>query len=386
MLGSSIVTEQFPPPSPNNPRRRAIQSPDDPGLQTLCGHLRAACRSGARERWPAETLALCADFGVFEWFVDPEWGGQGWSDEAVLRGYRELSAACLTTAFVLTQRRGACLRIARSGNDWAKSQLLPRLAKGETFATLGISHLTTSRRHLRQPVMRAGRSDAGFVLDGYTRWVTGLAHADVVVTGATLADGRQLLIALPTGSPGVTVGERYPLLGLAGSDTAELRCDGVEVDPAWLLAGPSANVMRQGIGARPGGLQTTTLALGLVTSVLEFLEAEGERRADARGAAEHFAKERDELSRGLFAAASTAVSPSPGELRLRANELVVRAATAALLVAKGAGYVEGHPAARWLREAHFFMVWSLPASAAEVSLARLTGASAVVADADPGGA
>ncbi len=220
-------------------------------------------------------------------------------------------------------------------------------------------------------MLRARPCDVGYVLDGYSPWVTGAAHAEVIVTGATLGDGRQLLIAVPTASPGLTVGERYPLLGLAGSDTAELRLDGVEVDRAWLLAGPSANVMRQGVGARTGGLQTTTLALGLLTSILRFLEGEGARRSDVRAVAESFAAQREDLLRGLLAAAAGEQGPAPADLRLRANDLVLRAATAGLLAAKGAGYVEGHPAARWLREAHFFLVWSLPSSVAEVGLARL---------------
>lgn len=371
MLGRSTVSEPSKPQSPAGLLPRRIRGPDDAALHELCARLgSASCRHDA-ERWPAAELDLCAEYGVFEWFVDPEWGGQGWCDDSVLKAYLELSAACLTTAFVITQRTGACRRIAKSGNDWAQSQLLPGLARGESFATVGISHLTTSRRHLKEPVLRARPCDTGFVLDGYSPWVTGAAHAEVIVTGATLADGRQLLIAVPTKSPGLTVGDRYPLVGLAGSDTAELRFSGVEVDRAWLLAGPSANVMRQGVGARTGGLQTTTLALGLLTSILRFLEAEGARRSDVRAVAESFASEREDLLRGLLAAAAGEHGPAPTELRLRANDLVLRAATAALLSAKGAGYVEGHPAARWLREAHFFLVWSLPSAVAEVSLARL---------------
>ncbi len=124
-----------PPVSPPGLPRR-IRAPEDAALRELCARLgSAACRHDPAGRWPAAELDLCAEYGVFEWFVDPEWGGQGWCDDAVLRAYLELSAACLTTAFVITQRTGACRRIAKSGNDWAKSQLLPGLARGESFAT-----------------------------------------------------------------------------------------------------------------------------------------------------------------------------------------------------------------------------------------------------------
>ena len=89
-----------------------ITSPDDPALAELCAVLAERTiemdRSG---QWPAEQLRLCGEYGVYEWFIDPAWGGQGWNEEQLVRGYLALSAACVTTSFVLTQRTGACRRI-----------------------------------------------------------------------------------------------------------------------------------------------------------------------------------------------------------------------------------------------------------------------------------
>ena len=149
-------------------------------------------------RWPAEQLRLCGEYGVYEWFLDPAWGGQGWNEEQVVRGYLALSAACLTTTFIITQRTGACRRIAGCENERLKQRLLPGLASGELFATVGISHLTTSRRHLGKPVLTAEAIAGGFRLNGMSPWVTGGAAADVIVLAATLVEDdeptdRQLL-------------------------------------------------------------------------------------------------------------------------------------------------------------------------------------------------
>src|SRR5262245_40024872 len=94
-----------------------IRSPEDAELDELCRRLaeRAPLLEQANT-WPAEQLRLCGEAGVFEWFVEPEYGGQGWSEADVLRGYVNLAAACLTTAFVITQRTGAMSRIAASEN------------------------------------------------------------------------------------------------------------------------------------------------------------------------------------------------------------------------------------------------------------------------------
>src|SRR5215213_3192617 len=122
-----------------------ITSPDDPELAELCGKL----SDGAEQldesgEWPAEQLRLCGEYGVYQWFAGEDWGGQAWDQESVLRGYLALSSACLTTTFILTQREGACRRIESSDNRELKAKLLPKLTSGELFATVGVSHLTTS--------------------------------------------------------------------------------------------------------------------------------------------------------------------------------------------------------------------------------------------------
>ena len=146
--------------------------------------------------------ASAASSGVFEWFIDPAWGGQAWSEADVVRGYLALSTACITTTFILTQRTGACRRIEGCQNTALKERLLPGLARGDLFATVGISHLTTSRRHLAKPVLTAEAIPGGFRLEGMSPWVTGAAAADVIVMAAVLVENgtptdKQLLIAVP---------------------------------------------------------------------------------------------------------------------------------------------------------------------------------------------
>jgi hypothetical protein len=94
-----------------------ITSPDSPALDELCSEL--ASRADALDcsrHWPAQQLRLCGEYGVYEWFLPTRWGGQQWRDEDTVRGYMKLAAACLTTTFILTQRTGACRRIAGCHN------------------------------------------------------------------------------------------------------------------------------------------------------------------------------------------------------------------------------------------------------------------------------
>jgi len=356
-----------------------ITSPNSPALAELCTQLAARAdevdRSG---RWPAEQLQLCGEAGVYEWFFDVEHGGQGWSPEDVVHGYMALASACLTTTFILTQRTGACRRIAGCHNEALKQRWLPGLASGEQFATVGISHLTTSRRHLGRPVLAAEETAGGFRLTGMSPWVTGGAAADVIVLAATIVENqqstdRELLLALPTQLAGVSVDARLPLVGLTASSTGPVRLEGVEVSRDNLIAGPAANVMLTGTGGNTGGYETSALALGLARAAIDFLAAESAQRNDLLPPLHALAEEHRRLVDDLLSLVRGETRSTKESIRQRANTFVLRATQAALSAAKGTGYVLGHPAGRWCREALFFLVWSCPQPVAAANLCELAG-------------
>lgn len=353
-----------------------IQTPDDEALDELCAQLRERSdQVDFEDAWPGDQLDLCGRYGVYRWFVPEECGGLDWSEADIYRGYLKLSAACLTTTFIITQRSGACRRIAFADNEPLKEELLPDLVSGASFATVGISHLTTSRRHLAKPVLSAKEVDDGFVLDGFSPWVTGGDHAQTVVTGATMEDGRQVLVALPTDLPGVSADEYAKLVGLTASHTGPVRCDNVFVDRRWLLAGPIENVMSLGVGAKSGGLQTSALAVGLSSAAVAFLEEEATRRSDLSAPTGELRRDQEKLEADLLSMAVGREVCSFEQLRVRANSLALRSTQAALAAAKGTGYVVGHPAGRWCREALFFLVWSCPQPVMAANLCELAGIS-----------
>lgn len=356
-----------------------ITSPDDPALAELCALLaERAIALDQTGQWPAEQLRLCGQYGVYEWFIDPAWGGQGWEEAQLVRGYLALSAACLTTTFILTQRTGACRRIEGCGNEKLKQQLLPGLASGERFATVGISHLTTSRRHLGKPVLTAERTAAGFRLNGISPWVTGGAAADVIVLAATLVESgeptdRQLLIAAPTDTPGLSIADPLPLVGVSASSTGPVLLNDAQFADDWLIAGPVPNVMSSGLGGNTGSYETSTLAVGLAQAALDFLAAEAAKRPDLNEPTAALHAEHASLLNDLLAVAAGNSDCSKESIRQRANSLVLRSSQAALSAAKGSGYVVGHPAGRWCREALFFLVWSCPQPVSAANLCELAG-------------
>jgi alkylation response protein AidB-like acyl-CoA dehydrogenase len=360
-------------------RETKVRSSADPDLAKLCEVLADGATDMDRTgQWPAEQLRLCGEYGVFEWFMDPAWGGQGWREEEIIRGYLALSAACLTTTFVLTQRTGASRRIEGCENEILKQRLLPGLARGELFATVGISHLTTSRRHLVKPVLAAEAIPRGFRLNGMSPWVTGGAAADVIVLAATLVErgeptDRQLLVAAPANTAGLRVADSLPLIGVTASSTGPVHLDGAEITEDWLIAGPTPNVMASGVGGNTGGYETSTLAVGLAQAAIDYLAAEAAKRTDLSEPMLALRAEHAALVGDLLGVARGDAACTKESIRQRANSLVLRASQAALAAAKGTGYVVGHPAGRWCREALFFLVWSCPQPVATANLCELAG-------------
>lgn len=336
---------------------------ETPEFDTLLAALAAETgRYDLEAAWPGDSLDRLRDGGVLAWTVPDEFGGALRSATDVTRGYQRLATACLVTTFVLTQRNAAVQRIAASVNEAVRTELLPPLARGELFATVGISHLTTSRQHLATPAVVARVDGDDFVLDGTIPWVTGGVEADVIVGGGTLDDGRQILAALDTDDPGLTALEPATLMALNGSRTGAVRVEGVRVPPERVIAGPVEAVMKQGLGGGAGSVTTSALALGAAQSSIAGLGEEAERREDLVESHRPLAEEATTLERDLYRLVDEGAEcglDAEG-IRRRANSLVLRAAQALLAATKGAGYVRGHAAERHVREAMFFLVWSCP--------------------------
>jgi alkylation response protein AidB-like acyl-CoA dehydrogenase len=232
------------------------------------------------------------------------------------------------------------------------------------FTTVGISHLTTSRQHLRRPAVTSEETAGDWLFDGSVPWVTGALAADVLVTGGTASDGRQLLAALPTDAKGIERNGPPELLALNASQTGAVNLRRVFVPAERIIAGPIENVMKHGSGGGAGSLTTSALAIGHSAAALKRLGQEAEKRPDLLAIYQPLALEwqtlKEDLMQVLRGEGLDAPHLSTESLRVRANSLVLRMTQAYLAATKGAGFLASHPASRMVREAMFFLVWSCP--------------------------
>ena len=311
---------------------------ETPDFEQLLETLRADPAADSIEAWPETQLAAMASAGVMKWEQPAEFGGLDLRSPDMLEGLRLLSSCCLVSTFVLTQRSAAVRRISTSANEEARQRLLPDLLQGKIFATVGISHLTTSGQHLKKPLVSVEASDGGFVLNGLVPWATSAARADHLITGGTLDDGRQILAAIPTSRRGLHVQPPMRLMALNSSQTGAVKLNHVTVDASEVLHGPIEGVMQQGTGGGAGSLGTSALAIGATEGTLRHFAAEAEKRSDLDEYLQPLLAEHDQLMTDLRLAALGEHADGPRaaeQIRRAANSLVLRSAQAWLAATKG---------------------------------------------------
>ena len=139
--------------------------------------------------------------------------------------------------------------------------------------TVGISHLTTSRR-LRQPATAVEVGPGSLPVRRCHSLGHGCTARRILVTGAVLADGRKLLVGLahrPSGRRRFARRSRWPRFRphapakLCSRESKSTRAD--------VLAGPAADVMSQPGAVGTAGLETSALALGQAHAALAALAA-----------------------------------------------------------------------------------------------------------------
>ena len=340
-------------------------APDPEPLAALCAELAAhADDTRTVGPWRSGAFASLARHGALAGFIPADCGGSAADELGLLVLLTAIAERCLTTALALSQWASAC-RIIATADAGVRAARLPRLARGECPTTVGISQLSTSRRHLDAPALRASRADGVWRLDGLCPWVTGADSCDTVVTGAVADGGEPRFFVVSTKAEGVDVAPPLDLLALSGSRTSAVIFRGVE--PADVITPADG-------GVRTGGLATTALAVGATRAAIAVVADESHGRPELAAVAAGLRAEVEGLTAALAAAAAHAGDAATRDrLRTRANGLVVRAAQAALAASKGAGFVAGHPAERLVRESLFFLVWSCPPAVSAAVMCELAG-------------
>jgi alkylation response protein AidB-like acyl-CoA dehydrogenase len=131
--------------------------------------------------------------------------------------------------------------------------------------------------------VRAERDGEGWVLRGARRWCSGVREVGTALVTAHTADGLRLFL-LRCDDPGVVVVEgTWPAVGMAATDSLEVRLDDVRVGPGAAVGPPGAYLDRPGFWH--GAIGVAACWFGGAVGVARVLRATVRRTEDPHGLA-----------------------------------------------------------------------------------------------------
>lgn len=328
--------------------------------------------------------------------VPEEYGGSGGDHLAYALVTEELGRGDSAVRGIVSVSLGLVAKtIAGWGTEEQKRTWLPRLCSGDALGCFGLTEPGTGS-DAANLTTRAVREGDAYVLSGSKMFITNGTWADVVLLFARTGDepGHRGISAflVPADAPGLTRREIHGKLGLRGQATAELALDGVRV-PASALLGPEGKGFSVAMSAlAKGRMSVAAGCVGIAQAALDAAVAyAGVREQFGKPIAHH------QLVQELIADISVDVDAArlltwrvadlidrgrpfateASTAKLFASEAAVRAASNALQVHGGYGYIDEYPAGKLLRDARVMTLYEGTSQIQKLLIGRArTGVSA----------
>ncbi|MFD3540302.1 acyl-CoA dehydrogenase family protein [Streptomyces sp. NPDC058662] len=328
--------------------------------------------------------------------VPEEYGGSGGDHLAYVLVTEELGRGDSAVRGIVSVSLGLVAKtIASWGSEEQKRAWLPRLCAGDALGCFALTEPGTGS-DAGNLTTRAVREGDSYLVSGSKMFITNGTWADVVLLFARTGDepGHRGVSAflVPADSAGLTRREIHGKLGLRGQATAELTFDEVRV-PASAMLGPEGKGFSVAMSAlAKGRMSVAAGCVGIAQAALDAAVSYAARR-------EQFGKPiaHHQLVQELIADISVDVDAARlltwrvadlidrGEpfatesstAKLFASEAAVRAASNALQVHGGYGYVDEYPAGKLLRDARVMTLYEGTSQIQKLLIGRArTGVSA----------
>ncbi|MFK0236800.1 acyl-CoA dehydrogenase family protein [Streptomyces vinaceus] len=336
------------------------------------------------------------DLGFLGLTVPEEYGGSGGDHLAYVLVTEELGRGDSAVRGIVSVSLGLVAKtVAAWGTEEQKREWLPRLCSGEALGCFGLTEPGTGS-DAGSLTTRAVREGDAYVVSGSKMFITNGTWADVVLLFARTGEepGHRGISAflVPTDTPGLTRREVHGKLGLRGQATAELALDGVEV-PASAMLGPEGKGFSVAMSAlAKGRMSVAAGCVGIAQAALDAaVSYAAQREQFGKPIAHH------QLVQELIADISVDVDAArlltwrvadlvdrgqpfateSSTAKLFASEAAVRAASNALQVHGGYGYIDEYPAGKLLRDARVMTLYEGTSQIQKLLIGRArTGVSA----------
>jgi alkylation response protein AidB-like acyl-CoA dehydrogenase len=338
-----------------------------------------------------------AEIGFFGLTIPEEYGGLGGDYLTYVLGMEELGRADSALRGIVSVSNGLVGKsILGFGSEEQKQRWLPGIADARILGCFGLTEPDTGS-DAGNLSARARRDGDDWVISGQKLFITNGTWAHVALvfarTGGPGPKGVSAFL-VPTDTPGFEAREIKGKLGLRGQATAELFLSDVRV-PGDALLGEEGQGFRIAMTTLDKGrVSVAAGCVGIVQGCLEIAREYAVSRTQFGRPLASFQLVQELIS-DLSVDADAArllvwrcadlidrgepFGTAASKAKLFASEAAVRAAGNAIQVYGGAGYVDEHPAEKYLRDARVMTLYEGTSQIQKLLIGRAeTGVSAFV--------
>jgi len=324
----------------------------------------------ARHEFAWEIVKKLGPLGFLGVLVPEAYGGAGLDYVSYALIVEELNRGDASVGITMWAHNSLCTNhIALFGSPAQKQTYLPRLASGAVLGAWGLTE-PGSGSDAAALRTRAVERDGAWVLNGTKAFITNASVGEIaVVLARTDAEKRSRGISafiLERGTPGFRAGTPYRKLGLHASDTAELVLEDARVPAANLLGARGAGFAQAMTVLEGGRIAMAAMAVGIaqaaVDQAVRYMKqrsAFGKTLAEFNGLQGMLADLVTEVEVARLLTLRAAWLKDEGRpamhaaamAKLFASETAMKAATQAVQIHGGAGYIAEFPVERIFRDA-----------------------------------
>jgi alkylation response protein AidB-like acyl-CoA dehydrogenase len=323
-----------------------------------------------RQEFPHEIVAKLGPLGFMGVLVPEEYGGSGLDYVSYALIVEELNRGDASVGITMWGHNSLCTNhINLFGSVEQKRRWLPRLAGGEVLGAWGLTE-PGSGSDAAALRTRAERRDGDWVLNGSKAFITNASVGGLAVVMARTDPARKArgisAFVLEKGTPGFSAGRPYRKLGLHASDTAELIFEDCRVPDDHRLGEPGQGFVQAMQVLEGGRIAMAAMAVGIAQAALDATvvymkqrTAFGRTLAEFNGLQGMLADVATEVEVARLLTLRAAWLKDAGRpamhaaamAKVFASEAAMKAATRAVQIHGGAGYITEFPVERIFRDA-----------------------------------